>query len=68
MYDRTTVQSATLNMRNQLYHGHANATALSVVQWSVHWAPSRTTRVLVVAGARRCALETCGKKKCELRF
>ena len=32
-----------------------------VVQWSVHWAPSRTTRV-------RCALETCGKKKCELRF
>ena len=35
----------------------------SVVQWSVHWAPSRTTRVLVLAGARRCALETCGKKK-----
>ena len=34
-----------------------------VVQWSVHWAPSRTTRVLVLAGARRCALETCGKKK-----
>ena len=34
----------------------------SVVQWSVHWAPSRTTRVLVLAGARRCALETCGKK------
>ena len=39
-----------------------------VVQWSVHWAPSRTTRVLVLAGARRCALGTCGKKKCELRF
>ena len=39
-----------------------------VVQWSVHWAPSRTTRVLVLAGARRCALETCGKKKCELHF
>ena len=34
----------------------------SVVQWSVHWAPSRTTWVLVLAGARRCALETCGKK------
>ena len=33
-----------------------------VVQWSVHWAPSRTTRVLVLVGARRCALETCGKK------
>ena len=33
----------------------------SVVQWSVHWAPSWTTRVLVLAGARRCALETCEK-------
>ena len=35
----------------------------SVVQWSVHWAPSRTTRVLVLAGARHCDLETCRKKK-----
>ena len=34
----------------------------SVVQWSVHWAPSRTTRFLVLAGARCCALETCRKK------
>ena len=37
----------------------------SVVQWSVHWAPSRT-RVLVLAGARRCALETWGKKNARL--
>ena len=29
MYDRTTVQGATFNMRGQLYHGHAKATALS---------------------------------------
>ena len=29
MYDLTTVQGATCNMRGQLYHGHANATALS---------------------------------------
>ena len=28
MYDRTTVQGDTFNMRGQLYHGHANATAL----------------------------------------
>ena len=35
----------------------------SVVQWSVHWAPSRAIRVLVLAGARRCALKTCGEKK-----
>ena len=67
MYDdRTTVQGATFNMRGQLYGGHANATALSsspVVQWSVLWAPSRTTWVLVLAEARRCALETYGEKK-----
>ena len=29
MYDRTTVQGATFNMRGQLYCGHANTTALS---------------------------------------
>ena len=28
MYDRTTVQGATFNMRGQLYRGHANTTAL----------------------------------------
>ena len=28
MYDRTTVQGATFNMRGQLYRKHANATAL----------------------------------------
>ena len=30
-YDRATVQGATCNMRGQLYHGHANATALSSI-------------------------------------
>ena len=39
-----------------------------VVQWSVHWALSWTTQVLVLAGARHCALETCGKKKCKLHL
>ena len=29
MYDPTTVQGATFNMRGQLYRGHTNATALS---------------------------------------
>ena len=28
MYDRTTVQGATFNLRGQLYRGHANVTAL----------------------------------------
>ena len=64
MYDRTTVQGATFNMRGQLNCGHTS----SVVQWLVHWAPSRTTRVLVLAGAKRCALETCGKKNASSAF
>ena len=29
MYDHTTIQGATFNMRGQLYHRHVNATALS---------------------------------------
>ena len=52
-YDRTTALTRPL---------------CPVVQWSVHWVPSGTTRVLVLAGARPCALGTCGEKKCELRF
>ena len=28
MYDRTTVQGATFNMRGQVYRGRTNATAL----------------------------------------
>ena len=28
MYDRTTVQGASFNMRGHLYRGHANTTAL----------------------------------------
>ena len=35
----------------------------SVVQWSVHWALSWMTQVLVLARARRCAVETCREKK-----
>ena len=35
----------------------------SVVRWSVHWAPSQTTQVLVLAGVRCCAFEMYRKKK-----
>ena len=35
----------------------------SVVQWSVHWAPSRTTWVLVLAGT-----SCVGKKKVQAPF
>ena len=61
MYDRTTVQGATFNMRGQLYRGHANATALS------------SSPVVSALGSESDdpgsspgwgkAFETCGKKK-----
>ena len=38
------------------------------VQWSVKWAACRTSRDLVLAGARRCALETYGKKNASSAF
>ena len=63
MYDRTTVQGASFNMCGQLYRGTPMPRLCSVVQWSVHWAPSWTTQVLVLAGASHCAFKMCGKKK-----
>ena len=59
---RAPVQGATFNMRGQLCRGHANATALSSSP-VVSALGSESD-----AGARRCALETCGKKKKKLRF
>ena len=74
-YDRTTVRSYDRPYKVLLLTCVVNCTAgtptprlCPVVQWSVHWAPSRTTRVLFLAGARRCALGRSGKKKRELRF
>ena len=66
MYDRTIVRPYKVLLLTCLVNcdrGDANTRLCSVVQWSVHWAPSQTTQVLVLAGARRCVLETCGKKK-----
>ena len=63
MYDCMTVQGATFNMRGQLYYRHANATALFSSPVVSTLAPSQTTWVLVLAGARCCAPETCEEKK-----
>ena len=63
LYDNTTVLRATFNMPGQLYRRHANATALFSSPVFRARAPSRTTWVLVLAGTRRCALETYRKKK-----
>ena len=63
MYDRTTAQGATFNMRGQLYRGHANATALFSSPVVSALGSELEDPVLVLAGTRRCALETCGKKK-----
>ena len=62
MYDRTTVQDATFNMRGQLYRGHANATALSSSPVVSALGSESHDPGLGLAGARRCALETYGKK------
>ena len=69
MYDRTTVQGATFNMRGQLYRGHANATALS------------SSPVVSALGSELdnpgsspgwgkvlCPWDMQEKKKCELHF
>ena len=66
MYDRTTVLLLTC-----VFNCTAGTLAprlCPVVQWSVHWALSRTTRVLILAGVTRCALETCGKKNASSAF
>ena len=74
MYDHTTglpCDHMTVQLYKVLLLTYAvNCTAgtpmpwlFSVVQWSVHWALNLTTQVLVLAGARRFALETCRKKK-----
>ena len=63
--DRTTVRPYKVLLLTCVVNctaGTPTPRLFPVVQWSVHWAPSRTTRVLVLAGARYCALETYGKK------
>ena len=50
MYDLTTVQGATFNMRGQLYRGHANATALS------------SSPVVSALGSESDDSVSCGKK------
>ena len=70
-YNRTTVQPYKVLLLTCVVNctaGTPMPQLCPVVQWSVHWAPSRMTRVLVLARARHCALETCRKKKCELHF
>ena len=64
MYDRTTVQGATFNMRGQLYSGYANATALfSSPVVSALGSESDDPGSSPRRGKVRRA-----EKKCELRF
>ena len=65
-YDCTTVRPYKVLLLTCVVNctaGTPTPRLCSVVQLSVHWAPSWTTWVLVLAGARHCALEMCGKKK-----
>ena len=71
MYDRKTVRPHKVLLLTCVVNctaGTPTPRLCPVVQWSMHWAPSRTTRVLVLVGARRSALETCGKKNASSAF
>ena len=61
MYDRTTVQGATFNMRGQLYRGHAKALFSSPVVSALGSESGSSP-------GRGKALRRAEKKKCELRF
>ena len=68
MYDRSTVQGATFNMRGQLYRGHANATALfSSLVVSALGSESDDPGSSPGRGKTLCLWDVQGKK-CELRF
>ena len=68
MYDRTTVQGATFDMRGQLYRGHANATALfSSPLVSALGSESDDSGSSPGRGKALCPRDARGKK-CELRF
>ena len=67
-YDRATVHGATFNMRGQLHRGHANATALSCSPVVSALGSESDDRGSSPGRARRCALETCGKKNASSAF
>ena len=68
MYDRTTVQGATFNMRGQLYREHANATALfSSPVVSALGSESDDPGSIPGRGKALCPWEV-RETKCEFRF
>ena len=68
LYDRTTVQGATFDMRGQLYRGHANATALfSSPVVSALGSESDDPGSSPGRGKALCPWDV-REKKCELRF
>ena len=67
-YDRTTVRPYKVLLLACMVKCMPTPQLCSVVQWSVHWALSWMTWVLVLAGAWHCALETCRKKNASSTF
>ena len=71
MYDCTTIRLYKVLLLTCVFNcsvGMPTPRLCPVFQWSVQWALSWTTWVLVLAGARRCALEMCGKKNVSSAF
>ena len=62
MYDRTTVQGATFNMRGQLYRGHASSPVVSALGSESDDPGSSPGR-----GKALCPWDV-REKKCEHRF
>ena len=68
-YNHTTIQGATfLTCVVNCTAGTPMPQPCPVVQWSVHWALSQMTRVLILAGLRHCVFETCKKKNASSAF
>ena len=68
MYDRTTVEGATFNMRGQLYRGHANATALFSSPVVSALGSESDDPGSSPGRGRRCTLEICREKNASSAF
>ena len=71
MYNHTTIQPYKVLLLTCMVNctaGTPTPRLCSVVQWSVHQAPSWTTQVLVLARARHRALEMYGGKNASSAF
>ena len=68
MYDRTTLQGATFNMRGQLYRGHANAMTLFSSPVVCALGSESDDAGSSPGRGKAFPLETCGEKNASSAF